>query len=946
MPSDSTNQCEINENKGLVDIIYLSTSSLKSYHLTFITASTTLSTLGYSNFGVHGLIGGGLLGFLSALIDEFCISQKYVNQHIFSISLMWFYLLTPYKNYLGVSNFYKFPLLAAISAVIASKSIDFFDINKVVEEPIKSRNILHNFLGSKYDIPYVSSLLLNTVPTVFINLLSIYMGIFDEKSLIYKIIRNFFDNTIGFNNFKHTSAENAQIDENDFETEIIDIHYLNYFFKEFIPLQLHEISTFINSIPLLCTLCSVGFHVFTYYLLPTKIKDFINFESNNLNSDIIKRGSVYLSNYSNSMKLKSYGSEGQALESSFINDLFVSKRGALQLSNFIVQHVNFLFSLYMVASNSPEWIIAFVLPDLYYKNILHDLIQNIKNKEKNLRQFYNEAETNLNFFKFNADQIGLRDTEYFIKKRFDSSLLKYDELSSKIRNLKAEYSWKEIYHKTVKLVFYIIYASYDALKQIKSHKPNLYEVNIFINKKIAIWNLIDNISQFFLSNPELKKKNIELELSNDRLKKYFEIIKVNSNSEVIRMENNDNMIIIEDYSISIHQKFEDRTYSNPFLYSKTEDKVYRELLRIEKLSLQTGCRYLLSGDNGSGKSTFLRDLKAGLYGELKSKGLISLPVNSTILMLDQAMFLPIGLPLNKVITFPIDVESLAEDHQDLIKSTTNNLIQELSVFGSNLLDALMDNSKVELSGGQRKKIGIIQIILQAKLSMQLKKLSPSDFIIIMDETFAELDQRSRAKAKELLKEHLPGATFLIIDHDVIDSNQDDFFEQQIYFSSYKFICIDNSTDLIDEETFGCYKYDSQIFCKTTERPAPIHLEEDKLSPKLYHKINSSFFNVSDTEIKLTKSEQKEIKDYAYSTGYPIKNSWISKETNLTLSIYNNHKPKDIINSDVNPNMPEIRALINCNEILNIAPHNIAKEDAVLYQKLIGLCSNQENTVYA
>ncbi|MCH9633619.1 MAG: hypothetical protein S4CHLAM7_03500 [Chlamydiae bacterium] len=87
------------------------------------------------------------------------------------------------------------------------------------------------------------------------------------------------------------------------------------------------------------------------------------------------------------------------------------------------------------------------------------------------------------------------------------------------------------------------------------------------------------------------------------------------------------------------------------------------------------------------------------------------------------------------------------------------------------LAAKLDSEEVQLSGGQCKKIGIIQAILA----------QPD--LLIMDETFTGLDQNSLIKCQKALKKYLPNCLFLVVDHHIEDNNFDQFYDFEVNFAN-------------------------------------------------------------------------------------------------------------------------------------------------------------------
>jgi vitamin B12/bleomycin/antimicrobial peptide transport system ATP-binding/permease protein len=178
-----------------------------------------------------------------------------------------------------------------------------------------------------------------------------------------------------------------------------------------------------------------------------------------------------------------------------------------------------------------------------------------------------------------------------------------------------------------------------------------------------------------------------------------------------------------------------------------------KLLERADLTVAEGHSTVVTGRSGSGKSTLFRAL-SGIWPF--ARGEIQLPKNA--IFLPQRPYIPLGT-LRHVITYPID-----GTHHD--RAELAQLLRDVGL--PHLVDRIDrdDNWPQSLSGGELQRIAVARALL-AKPSW-----------IFMDEATASLDVESETEIYQILRAHLPNATFVSIAH---FASAVDFHDQRIVF---------------------------------------------------------------------------------------------------------------------------------------------------------------------
>ena len=167
----------------------------------------------------------------------------------------------------------------------------------------------------------------------------------------------------------------------------------------------------------------------------------------------------------------------------------------------------------------------------------------------------------------------------------------------------------------------------------------------------------------------------------------------------------------------------------------------REIVCVDRLTIEAGTATLVSGPSGSGKSTLFRAI-SGIwpYG----RGTIDRPAGATIMLLPQRPYVPSGT-LKTAVAYP-SVEGVYRDEavrQALELARLAPLVLEIDSE---------DNWAQRLSGGEQQRLAIARAIL-----------NKPDWLFL-DEATSALDEKLEAEIYCMLTEVLPNTTIVSIGH--------------------------------------------------------------------------------------------------------------------------------------------------------------------------------------
>ncbi len=207
---------------------------------------------------------------------------------------------------------------------------------------------------------------------------------------------------------------------------------------------------------------------------------------------------------------------------------------------------------------------------------------------------------------------------------------------------------------------------------------------------------------------------------------------------------------------------------------------------IPSLELIWGKKYVFTGGNGSGKSSFLLllDLLLRRINDdsfLKVSGSIIYPVQELMLLM-QKDYCPMHSDLFGWLIQPIISEHISGEEKLHYKEKILSLLQDLK-FSSKNLTSLVEEFEIvknnwcgELSGGQVKKIQLMQ-------SVFIPESCPK--ILLLDETMGALDPESKQIVLDKLQAHCKESLIIMVyhyDHGSCVTN-DGFFDENIHFEN-------------------------------------------------------------------------------------------------------------------------------------------------------------------
>jgi putative ATP-binding cassette transporter len=167
----------------------------------------------------------------------------------------------------------------------------------------------------------------------------------------------------------------------------------------------------------------------------------------------------------------------------------------------------------------------------------------------------------------------------------------------------------------------------------------------------------------------------------------------------------------------------------------------REIVRVDRLTIEAGTTTLVSGPSGSGKSTLFRAI-SGIwpYG----RGTIERPAGATVMLLPQRPYVPSGT-LKTAVTYP----AVAGAYGDTAVREALELARLAWLAGE--IDS-EDNWSQRLSGGEQQRLAISRALLDKP-----------DWLFL-DEATSALDEKLEAEIYRMLSEVLPNTTIVSIGH--------------------------------------------------------------------------------------------------------------------------------------------------------------------------------------
>lgn len=162
----------------------------------------------------------------------------------------------------------------------------------------------------------------------------------------------------------------------------------------------------------------------------------------------------------------------------------------------------------------------------------------------------------------------------------------------------------------------------------------------------------------------------------------------------------------------------------------------------EDLLFKDGCKYILTGKNGSGKTSFLNSL------------------------IGWSNFVDIDYVNNSEITYQVQnsyfYKNTPRDNFRLLSINPNKISGDLEMLG---IESLLDKDIDKLSGGERQKFIFLRALHSAKETF------------LLDEPFSQMDEGSKKIANNILDKWLkesPKRMIIMVSHDEISQNTYDY----------------------------------------------------------------------------------------------------------------------------------------------------------------------------
>jgi putative ATP-binding cassette transporter len=165
------------------------------------------------------------------------------------------------------------------------------------------------------------------------------------------------------------------------------------------------------------------------------------------------------------------------------------------------------------------------------------------------------------------------------------------------------------------------------------------------------------------------------------------------------------------------------------------------LVAADGLRIQGNEKVLVTGPSGAGKSTLFRAI-AGIWPF--GSGVITVPVNATLMMLPQGPYFPIGT-LKAAVAYPANADAFSSAQVEQALTSVG-----LPQLASRLEDEEHWNRMLSL--GEQQRLGFARALLHAPQ------------FLFLDEATASLDEPSEAVLYHLLAEKLKTTTVVSIGH--------------------------------------------------------------------------------------------------------------------------------------------------------------------------------------
>lgn len=716
-------------------------------------SAVSMSTLGGAFLG--GL-PGAVIGMTTSLFDEFLLSKDKVSKHYFTESAFFSgATLIPAASLLSsflhgenssLKGFYQ--ATAAILGIATSYfTSDFLDYRNKLELPFTSLQCINQFFDANRTLSFEE---LEKLKEAFSES---YQNGFKR---LYQDAKTLYQNPFIY----HSSAN-------------LGLEVLGTALNQLIQLQLVSYTGDLIFSSLLGDktlsteeMYSKAMAALGVFLMKDVLDYFIDKQKSanfrEVYKALVKEFSAVLLQKENTQKILADEKARESL-AQMPGDLFdLLFQGVYQLNPILISSVNAFSSLYLLGhlSSREASPLNGTAPMLHLAPYLFFMLpaqwalaQMAQEGSENEQKFRDAQDKNWNA-RFdlisNLSRIQLRDAAGFAQYKFCEGLSTESELITKRYHIRSkESSFKKIGDIINKAIDFGYLGSWVLLKKL--------DLKSFFLLKQSL----STLRGFFSSGLQFQFDNKELEIKKNRIQHFFDVLAKNQPETLLRTNNDQKKIIFKDYSLFLGEE---------------------KLIHIDHFEFEAGKRYAIMGKSGCGKSTLLTDLKMGLNGKLSSSGELSIGLNEEgkefkTVFIDQNLYLPVDTPLLEVIYFPKILKDLNEKELQSLKSFALQLFDELAIDqlsssegeSKESLSSKLMSSEFKLSGGQSKKIAVIQAIL----------MNPD--VLIMDETFTGLDANSLDKVQKTIQRYLPKALVLSIDHHAKENNQNLFYDTVVSF---------------------------------------------------------------------------------------------------------------------------------------------------------------------
>ena len=416
--------------------------------------------------------------------------------------------------------------------------------------------------------------------------------------------------------------------------------------------------------------------------------------------------------------------------------------GSMLIADLLSKVTKGMYSIGLLASNSPDILVYSYIYKQCTKYITSLISEQKITLNSKIKEQQSLISTNLKHDLQNILTINERSGIAYSKMNIDKlhSELKLNLL--KKHQIDILYDCWQVTYSSLDLIFTFF------LTGLKIHTGNInFDDRTII--RYSNWQAIDLLSWGDKKSREIEKIYETL----IRINSFFDIIENKtyvcySNVNRVPLDANKKFIYLKNIHISIGSK---------------------DVLQIEQLALIYNTTYALTGPSGSGKSTLIKTIIDKEQHPICSSGIIYSPFNTKTIIISQQDYFPLGRTLEEVIAYPAVPNSK-------LSIKIQNLFNKIHL-GQYQLSQIEDWNKV-LSGGEKKKI------------MALSAIIKTPDVLILDEAFNGLDNRSIKIIQDMIKFYLDGKLVISIDHNVHKNNQTGFYDE--------LLIINNNTMLYDE----------------------------------------------------------------------------------------------------------------------------------------------------